>query len=119
MDEDTGEVVSIERNEVPLNAKLFWKIIIWEQIVESGVKSIIPYKEDMNTNDYARSFTIHFKKIISTRERGRRTYLPSVEKCKLNHRMKERRGIIDKLFFSDKRYDLEMLDVTVSTKTRS
>jgi DNA-directed RNA polymerase subunit beta len=53
VDEDTGEVVSIERNEVILERETILEDDHVDLIIESGVKVVILHKEDTNTNDYA------------------------------------------------------------------
>ena len=52
MDEDTGEVVSIDRNEVLLERDSVIREEDIDTILESGTKSIILHREDMNINDY-------------------------------------------------------------------
>src|SRR5712672_3066583 len=53
VDEDTGEVVSIERNEVVLERDSILEDFHLEQIVDSGAKTVILHKEEMNAGDYA------------------------------------------------------------------
>ncbi len=53
VDEDTGEVVSIERNEVILDRETILDDLHIDLIVDAGVKSIILHKEDVNTADFA------------------------------------------------------------------
>ena len=53
VDEDTGEVVSIERNEVILDRETVLEKDHMELITESGAKTIILHKEDINQSDYA------------------------------------------------------------------
>ena len=53
VDEDTGEVVSIERNEVILERETILQDDHIDLIVDASVKSVILHKEDANTNDYA------------------------------------------------------------------
>jgi DNA-directed RNA polymerase subunit beta len=52
VDEDTGEVVSIERNEVLLDRETIIEEDHIDLILESGVKTIILHKEDVNTADF-------------------------------------------------------------------
>ncbi len=105
VDEDTGEVVSIERNEVILERETVLQDEHIDIIVDAGVKSVILHKEDANTNDYAIIYnTLHKDTSNSEKEavehiyRQLRNAEPPDEETA--------RGIIDKLFFSDKRYDL-------------
>src|SRR5690606_9888267 len=52
VDEDTGEVVSIDRNEVLLERDHVLSQEDVDTILESGVKSIILHREDVNVADY-------------------------------------------------------------------
>jgi DNA-directed RNA polymerase subunit beta len=104
VDEDTGEVVSIERNEVLLERDTIITVDNLDLIQNSGAKSIFVHKE-VQTQDYSIIFNT-LQKDTSNSE---------IEA--LNHIYKQlrgsdppdeetARGIIEKLFFSDKRYDL-------------
>src|SRR6056300_1638489 len=53
VDEDTGEVVSIERNEVIIDRETVIEQDHLEMILDSGVKTILLHKEDVNAADYA------------------------------------------------------------------
>ncbi len=53
VDEDTGEVVSIERNEIILDRDTIIDKDNVEEIIDSNVKSILLHKEDNNQVDYA------------------------------------------------------------------
>ncbi|RZK37896.1 MAG: DNA-directed RNA polymerase subunit beta, partial [Pedobacter sp.] len=53
VDEDTGEVVSIERNEIILDRDTIIDKDNVEEIIDSNVKSILLHKEDNNQADYA------------------------------------------------------------------
>jgi DNA-directed RNA polymerase subunit beta len=105
VDEDTGEVVSIERNEVILDRETVLEEEHIDLIVDADVKSIILHKQDINTTDYAiiyntlqKDTTNSEKEAIEHIYRLLRNAEPPDEETA--------RGIIDKLFFSDKRYDL-------------
>jgi DNA-directed RNA polymerase subunit beta len=104
VDEDTGEVVSIERNEVLLERDTIITVDNLDLIQNSGAKSVFVHKE-VQTQDYSIIFNT-LQKDTSNSE---------IEA--LNHIYKQlrgsdppdeetARGIIEKLFFSDKRYDL-------------
>ncbi|RDV15230.1 DNA-directed RNA polymerase subunit beta [Pontibacter diazotrophicus] len=105
VDEDTGEVVSIDRNEVILerDSELTQEDI--DIIVDSGVKSIILHRENVNIADYAIIYNTLQKDNSNSEQEAveqiyrqlRNTEAPDVETA---------RDIIQKLFFSDKRYDL-------------
>jgi len=105
VDEDTGEVVSIERNEVILDRETILEDEHIDLIVDADVKSIILHKQDINTTDFAiiyntlqKDSTNSEKEAIEFIYRLLRNAEPPDEETA--------RGVIDKLFFSDKRYDL-------------
>ncbi|OFX83168.1 MAG: DNA-directed RNA polymerase subunit beta [Bacteroidetes bacterium GWF2_33_16] len=105
VDEDTGEVVSIERNEVIIDRETVIENDHIDQIVDSGAKTILVHKEDQNIADFAIIYnTLQKDPCNSEKEavlhiyRQLRNAEPPDEATA--------RDVIDKLFFSDKRYDL-------------
>jgi DNA-directed RNA polymerase subunit beta len=105
VDEDTGEVVSIERNEVVLDRETVIENDHVDLIVDSGAKSILLHRDDMSLSDFAIIYnTLQKDPCNSEKEavlyiyRQLRNAEPPDEATA--------RDIIDKLFFSDKRYDL-------------
>ena len=104
VDEDTGEVVTIERNEIILERDIVLDEDNVELIKDADIESIILQKEDID-EDYSiiyntlqkdpSSSEIEAVQYIYRQLRG--TDPPDEETA---------RGIIDKLFFSDKRYNL-------------
>lgn len=105
VDEDTGEVVSIERNEVVLDRETVIESEHVDLIVDSGAKSILLHREDMSLSDFAIIYnTLQKDPCNSEKEaviyiyRQLRNAEPPDEATA--------RDVIDKLFFSDKRYDL-------------
>ncbi len=104
VDEDTGEVVSIERNEVVLERDSILDEEAIAMVVDMGVESVFIQKEDVG-GDYAIIYnTLNKDTSNSELEAVQHIYrqlrgadAPDNETA---------RGIIDKLFFSDKRYDL-------------
>jgi len=105
VDEDTGEVVSIERNEVIIDRETILEEDHTGEILESGVKTILLHKEDQNQQDFAIIYnTLQKDPCNSEKEavlhiyRQLRNAEPPDEATA--------RDVIDKLFFSDKRYDL-------------
>ena len=105
VDEDTGEVVSIERNEVIIDRETIIEDDHIDEIVDSGVKTILLHKEDQNQQDFAIIYnTLQKDPCNSEKEavlhiyRQLRNAEPPDEATA--------RDVIDKLFFSDKRYDL-------------
>jgi DNA-directed RNA polymerase subunit beta len=105
VDEDTGEVVSIERNEVILDRETVIESEHVDMIVDSGAKAILLHKEDSTLSDFAIIYnTLQKDPCNSEKEaviyiyRQLRNAEPPDEATA--------RDVIDKLFFSDKRYDL-------------
>ncbi|MFV8281669.1 DNA-directed RNA polymerase subunit beta [Christiangramia marina] len=105
VDEDTGEVVSIERNEIVLDRDTELEKDHIEEILETGSKTILLHKEDNQTGDYAiihntlqKDPTNSEKEAVEHIYRQLRNAEPPDEETA--------RGIIDKLFFSDQRYSL-------------
>ncbi len=105
VDEDTGEVVSIERTEVIIDRETELQDDHVDLIVDSGVKTILVHKEDANNIDYSIIFNTlqkdtanNAKEAVEYIYRQLRNAEPPDEETA--------RGIIEKLFFSDKRYDL-------------
>jgi len=105
VDEDTGEVVSIERNEIVLDRDTILEKEHIEEILESGTKTILLHKEDNQQADYAiihntlqKDPTNSEKEAVEHIYRQLRNAEPPDEETA--------RGIIDKLFFSDQRYNL-------------
>ena len=104
VDEDTGEVVSLERNEIVLERDTILDDENIAMILELGVKSVFIQKEEVS-GDYAIIYnTLNKDTSNSEIEAVQHIYrqlrgadAPDDETA---------RGIIDKLFFSDKRYDL-------------
>jgi len=104
VDEDTGEVVSIERNEIVLERDTVLDAENIDMIAEMDVKSVFVQKEEVS-GDYAIIYnTLNKDTSNSELEAVQHIYrqlrgadAPDNETA---------RGIIDKLFFSDKRYDL-------------
>ncbi|MCS6934139.1 MAG: DNA-directed RNA polymerase subunit beta [Chitinophagales bacterium] len=104
VDEDTGEVVSIERNEVLLERDTLITEDNIDLIVESGAKSVFVHKEEQ-TADYSIIFnTLH--KDTSNSEIEALNHIYKQLRGSEPPDEETARGIIEKLFFSDKRYDL-------------
>ena len=105
VDEDTGEVVSIERNEVILERETILEDDHIDLIVDSGVKTVILHKEDTNSADYAIIYNT-LQKDTSNSEKEAVEHIYFQLRNAQPPDEETARGIIDKLFFSDKRYDL-------------
>ncbi len=104
VDEDTGEVVSIERNEVILERDTYLDEDNIPLILETGVKSIILQKESTE-EDYSIIFNT-LQKDTSNSEIEALQHIYRQLRGSDPPDDDTARGIIEKLFFSDKRYDL-------------
>jgi DNA-directed RNA polymerase subunit beta len=105
VDEDTGEVISIERNEIIIDRDTILEKEHIDMITEADVKTILLHKEDAHMADYAiihntlqKDPTNSEKEAVEHIYRQLRNAEPPDEDTA--------RGIIDKLFFSDQRYNL-------------
>ncbi|MEY4134770.1 MAG: hypothetical protein RL386_1120 [Bacteroidota bacterium] len=104
VDEDTGEVVTIERNEIILERDIVLDEDNVELILDSGAETLILQKDDID-QDYSIIYNTLQKDSTSSEleavqyiyKQLRGTDPPDEETA---------RGIIEKLFFSDKRYNL-------------
>ena len=105
VDEDTGEVVSIERNEVILERETVLEDQHIDLIADSGVKVVILHKEEANSNDFAIIYNT-LQKDTSNSEKEAVEHIYRQLRNAEPPDEETARGIIDKLFFSDKRYDL-------------
>ena len=105
VDEDTGEVVSIERNEIILDRETVLEKEHIDIIVESGSKNIILHKENMDNADYAIIFNT-LQKDPCNSEKESIEYIYRLLRNAEPPDEETARGVIDKLFFSEKRYDL-------------
>ncbi len=105
VDEDTGEVVSIERNEIILERETILDEAHIDLINEAGVKTVILHKQDINANDYAIIYNT-LQKDTSNSEKEAVEHIYRQLRNAEPPDEETARGIIDKLFFSDKRYDL-------------
>jgi DNA-directed RNA polymerase subunit beta len=105
VDEDTGEVVSIERNEVIIDRETVIEDHHADLIIDANVKSIILHKEDVNAADYAIIYNT-LQKDTSNSEKEAVEHIYRQLRNAEPPDEETARGIIDKLFFSDKRYDL-------------
>lgn len=105
VDEDTGEVVSIERNEVIIDRETVLENEHIDLIVDSGAKTIILHKEDLNLSDYALIYNT-LQKDTTNSEKDAVEFIYRLLRNADPPDDETARGMIDKLFFSDKRYDL-------------
>jgi DNA-directed RNA polymerase subunit beta len=105
VDEDTGEVVSIERNEVIMDRETVLEDDHIDPIIEAGVKTIILHKEDINTADFTIIYNT-LQKDTSNSEKEAVEYIYRQLRNAEPPDLDTARGVIDKLFFSEQRYDL-------------
>jgi len=105
VDEDTGEVVSIERNEVIIDRETVLEEKHVEMILESGAKSILIHKETANISDFAIIYNT-LQKDPSNSEKEAVVYIYRQLRNSEPPDEATARDVIEKLFFSDKRYDL-------------
>ncbi len=104
VDEDTGEVVSIERNEIVMERDTVLDEEGIDTISEMDVKSIFIQREDVG-GDYAIIYNT-LNKDTSNSELEAVQFIYRQLRGADAPDNETARGIIDKLFFSDKRYDL-------------
>ena len=105
VDEDTGEVVSIDRNEILLERDTILTDEDIEMIVESGSKSIILHREDVNVAD----FSIIYNTLQKDNSNSEKEAVEVIYRQLRNTEAPDEataREVIQSLFFSDKRYDL-------------
>ena len=106
VDESTGEVVSIDRNEVILERETILEDDHIDMIIDAGVKSIILSKEDAS---HAGDYTIIYNTLQKDTSNSEKEAVEHIYRQLRNAEPPDEetaRGIIDRLFFSDKRYDL-------------
>jgi DNA-directed RNA polymerase subunit beta len=104
VDEDTGEVVTIERNEIILERDVVLDEDNIEQVISSGLATIILQREDIE-EDYTIIYNT-LQKDPTSSEMEAVNYIYRQLRGAEPPDDETARGIIDKLFFSDKRYNL-------------
>jgi len=105
VDEDTGEVVSIERNEVIVDREVVLTNEHVDLIVDAGAKMVLLHKENQKTSDYAIIYNT-LQKDPCNSENEAVVYIYHQLRNSEPPDEATARDVIDKLFFSDKRYDL-------------
>ena len=105
VDEDTGEVVSIERNEIIIDRETVIEQDHLELIDDCGAKTILLHKEDASNADFAIIYNT-LQKDTSNSEKEAVEHIYRVLRNAEPPDMDTARGVIDKLFFSETRYDL-------------
>ncbi|MBX2951596.1 MAG: DNA-directed RNA polymerase subunit beta [Leadbetterella sp.] len=116
VDEDTGEVVSIDRNEVLLERDSLITENDIELILDTELKSIILHREDANVSEY----NIIYNTLQKDSSNSEKEAVEQIYRQLRNTEAPDEataREIIQGLFFSDKRYDLgEVGRYRVNTK---
>lgn len=105
VDEDTGEVVSIERNEVIMERETELTADNIEEIVESGAQTILLHKDE----EAANKFTIIFNTLAKDPSNSEKEAVNYIYRQLRNADPADdasAREVFQNLFFSDKRYDL-------------
>ncbi|MCM1521078.1 MAG: DNA-directed RNA polymerase subunit beta [Muribaculaceae bacterium] len=105
VDEDTGEITTIERNDVILERETIIEEDNIEDILNSGVQTILVHKENVNTQEYSIIFNT-LQKDPTNSEREAVQYIYRQLRNAEPPDDASAREVITNLFFSEKRYDL-------------
>ena len=105
VDEDTGEVVTIERNEVIIERETVLTEELCETIYDSGAKTILLHKDENNEAEYSIIFNT-LQKDPSHSEKEAVLYIYRQLRNSEPADDATAREVIQNLFFSEKRYDL-------------
>ena len=105
VDEDTGEVVSIERNEVIIDRETPLEEEYIDEIIASGVQHVLIHREGANQSDYSIIFNT-LQKDPSNSEKEAVLYIYRQLRNADPADDASAREVINNLFFSEKRYDL-------------
>ncbi len=105
VDEDTGEVVSIDRNEIIIDRETVLEEHHIDQILETDAKYILLHKEGQSNTDYSIVYNT-LQKDTCNSEKEAVVYIYRQLRNSEPPDEATARDVIEKLFFSDKRYDL-------------
>lgn len=105
VDEDTGEVVSIERNEILIERETVLEDGHIDMIVDSGVKEIVLHKENTGNADFSIIYNT-LQKDVTNSEKEAVEYIYRLLRNTEPPDEETARSVIEKLFFSEQRYDL-------------
>ena len=105
VDEDTGELVPIERNEVILERDIILDKGHIDEIIDAGVETILLQKEDGNAYDHALIYNTLQKDPTNSEVEAIRHIYRQLRTAEAPDD-ETARGMIEKLFFSDQRYSL-------------
>lgn len=110
VNEDTGECVSIERNEVIIERETVLEEQHIQQILDAGVKNILLHREVVrDESDRITDYSVIFNTLNKDTCNSEKEAVEYIYRQLRNADPPDEetaRGIIEKLFFSDKRYDL-------------
>ncbi len=104
-DADTGEVVSIERNDVVVDRETVLEEEHIDLILESGVSNILLHNEEVNSSDYSIIFETLRKDPTNSEQEAVQYIYRQLRNAEAPDDASARE-VITNLFFSDKRYDL-------------
>ncbi|RXI23535.1 MAG: DNA-directed RNA polymerase subunit beta [Candidatus Amulumruptor caecigallinarius] len=104
-DEDTGEVVSIERNEMILDRETVLEEEHIQEILDSGVQTLLLHKEDAGSTDYSIIFNTLQKDTTNSEVEAIQYIYRQLRNAEPPDDASARE-VITNLFFSEKRYDL-------------
>ena len=105
VDEDTGEVMSLDRTEVIIDRETELTEDHIQEILDSGAQTILLHKEDANSSDYSIIFKT-LEKDTSNTEKEAIQYIYRQLRNAEPPDDASAREVITNLFFSEKRYDL-------------
>ena len=105
VDEDTGEVSTLERNEIIIDRETILENEHIDEIIDSGAQFILLHKEDQNLNDFAIIYNT-LQKDTSNSEKEAVMYIYRQLRNAEPADEATAREVINNLFFSEKRYDL-------------
>ncbi len=104
-DEDTGEVSTIERNEIIIDRETILENKHIDEIIDSGTQTILLHNPEVNQNDYTIIYNT-LQKDPSNSEKEAVLYIYRQLRNAIPADDSSAREVINNLFFSEKRYDL-------------
>ncbi|MDE5705967.1 DNA-directed RNA polymerase subunit beta [Muribaculum sp.] len=105
VDEDTGEISSIERTEVVVERESVLEDEMIQDIIDAGAQTVLLHKEDASASDYSIIFNT-LQKDTSNSEKEAIQYIYRQLRNAEAPDDASAREVITNLFFSEKRYDL-------------
>ena len=105
VDEDTGEISSIERTEVVVERESVLEEEMIQDIIDAGAQTVLLHKEDASSSDYSIIFNT-LQKDTSNSEKEAIQYIYRQLRNAEAPDDASAREVITNLFFSEKRYDL-------------